>query len=137
MDKLMHETTVRLVRRGERHPYVVEVVTPGWQGYDHAFDGTIKQTMPSDLREICDVLAKANVKYYSAIDPRKEGVMTFTDDGTTEFVLEDADDFKAAVAALVRAGWLLPELPSYPTVQRSRSGNAFAETCRHRREKKV
>jgi hypothetical protein len=116
MDSLKHETTVRLVRRGERHPYVIEVITQGWHGYDHAFNGTAKQTMPSDLKEICDVLAKANVKYYGASDPRKEGVLVFTADGTTEFVLGDADDFEAAVAALVRAGWLLPELQPYPSV---------------------
>ena len=127
MDKLKHGTTVRLVRRGERHPYVVEVVTPGWHGCDHAIDGTIKQTMPGDLRDIRDVLAKANVKYYSVSDPRKEGVVMFMADGATEFVLGDASDFKAAVAALVRAGWLLPELPSYPTVQQRRRAGTSAE----------
>jgi len=100
-----HETTVRLVRRGERHPYVIEVVTPGWRGYDHAFDGTAKQTMPADLMDIADVLANASVKYYSVSEPHKDGVMVFTDDGATEFVLRDDNDFKAAVAALVRAGW--------------------------------
>jgi hypothetical protein len=117
IDKMKHGTTVRLVRHGERHPYVIEVVTPGWQGCDHAIDGTIKRTMPGDLRDICDVLAKANVKYYSVSDPRKEGVIVFTADGATEFGLGDANDFEAGVAALVYAGWLLPDLSSYPTVQ--------------------
>jgi len=111
-----HGTTVRLVRRGEHHPYVIEVMTPGWRGCDHASDGTIKQTMPADLKNICEILVKANVKYYSLSDPRKEGVMVSAD-GATEFVLGDANDFEAAVAALGREGWLSPDLPSHPTVQ--------------------
>src|SRR6266516_3633203 len=103
------KATVRLIRRGEQHPYVIEVTTPGWRGCDHAFDGTIAQTMPADLK-ICDILKKANVKYCSPSEPDKEDVMLFADDGSTEFVLRNAGDLEAAVTALARAGWLSPEL---------------------------
>src|SRR5215472_5701699 len=48
----MEKATVRLVSHGEAHPYVIEVTTPGWRGVDHAFDGTVKESMPADLREI-------------------------------------------------------------------------------------
>lgn len=109
--------TVRLVRRGEQHPYVIEVSTPGWRGCDHAFDGTIKETMPADLEEICDILQKANVKYHSVSEPDKDGVMIFMEDGATEFVLRTAADFEASVVALVRAGWLSPEMPRHATIQ--------------------
>jgi hypothetical protein len=112
IDKMQHGTSVRIVSRGEHHPYVIEVMTPGWRGCDHAFDGTINQTMPADLRGIRRVLVNAKVKYYSVSDPCKEGVMMLMADGATEFVLGDADDLEAAVAALVRAGWLSPTLPS-------------------------
>ena len=112
----MSRATVRLIKRGEQHPYVIEVMTPGWRGCDYGFDGAIKQTMPLDLTEICGILAKANVRYYSIRDPSKEGVMMFMEDGATEFVLRDAYDFEAAITALVRAGWL-SEMPVHPTVQ--------------------
>jgi hypothetical protein len=106
---MKHGTTIRLVRRGERHPYVIEVTTPGWRGCDHAYDGTVSQTMPADLREIRKILIKANVKYFSPSDPRKSGVMLLMADGATEFVLADASDFESAVVALTRSGWLSPE----------------------------
>ena len=35
-------------------------------------------------------------------------VMVHNDDGTTEFVLEDAEAAEAAVRVLIRDGWLLP-----------------------------
>jgi hypothetical protein len=101
---MKHGTSVRLVSRGEHHPYVIEVITPGWRGCDQAFDGTISQTMPADLREIREVLIKANVKYFSVSFPGKAGVMLLMADGATEFVLGDASDFEAAIAALVRVG---------------------------------
>jgi hypothetical protein len=111
----MGRATVRLINRGEQHPYVIEVVTPGWSGCDHALDGTTKQTMPAELNEICDVLKKANAKYYSVSEPNKANVMMFVEDGSTEFVFRDATDFEAAVRALVRTGWLSPE--THPTIQ--------------------
>jgi len=110
----MRRATVRLVNHGEKHPYVIEVTTPGWRGVDHTFGGVVnKQSMPADLREIEAVLKKANIKYYSVSDPNKEGLMLFMADGTTEFVLRDATDFGAAVTALVRAGWLSPKIPPH------------------------
>ena len=110
-----HGTSVRLVSRGKHHPYVIEVMTLGWRGCDHAFNGTINQTMPANLREIRQVLINANVKYFSVSEPRKDGVMMFMADGATEFVLGDAHDFEAAVAALVGTGWLSPDEPSQAT----------------------
>jgi hypothetical protein len=110
-EEAMTRASVQLVRRGEQHPYVISVKTPGWRGCDHALDGTVKQTMPGDLNEICEILKKANVKYYSPTEPEKESVMVLGDDGETEFVFRNAGDLETAVMALVRAGWLSPALP--------------------------
>jgi hypothetical protein len=67
-------------------------------------------TMPADLREICAILKKEDVKYYSVSEPAKEGVMMFLADGATEFVLRDAASLERAVNALTRAGWLSSEI---------------------------
>ena len=107
----MEKAIVRLIRR-EKHPYIIEVTTPGWRGYDHISDGSVRQTMPAVLREIRDILKMANVKHYSPSQPDKEGVMMFMADGATEFVLRDAKDLELAVTALTRAGWLAPKIPS-------------------------
>jgi hypothetical protein len=106
----MEKATVRLVGHGEKDPYCIEVVTPGWRGCDHALEGTIRDTMPADLREICAILKKEDVKYFSVSEAAKEGVMMFLADGATEFVLRDAASFERAVNALTRAGWLSPEI---------------------------
>ena len=99
------EQLFAFVHRGGEHPYVIEVFTPGWKGCEHAFDGTIKESMPADFREIVEVLKKANVKYGGG-DPYRDGVMMFTANGRTEFVLQNVMDYEAAVLALLRAGWL-------------------------------
>lgn len=106
----MEKATVRLVGDGENHPYCIEVLTPGWRGCDHAIEGTICDTMPADLREICAILKKENVKYFSVSEPANEGVMMFLTDGATEFVLRDAASFERAVSALTRAGSLSLEI---------------------------
>jgi hypothetical protein len=91
------KTTIRLVNRGEEHPYVIEVMTPGWRGVDAAFEGAIK--LPEDLKQIMDILKQAKVKLWKTL---------FVNDGATEFVLEDATDLQTAADALVLAGWLPP-----------------------------
>jgi hypothetical protein len=104
----VEKATVRLVGHGEKHPYCIEVITPGWRGCDHALEGTIRDTMPADLREISAILKREEVEYFS--EPAKEGVMLFLADGATEFVLPDAASYERAVNALTRAGWLSPEI---------------------------
>jgi hypothetical protein len=106
--KTPDRATVRLVRHGEVHPYVIEVTTPGWRGCDQAFHGKI--ILPTDLQDIRDILKKANVKFQSVSEPTRDGVMRFNNDGTTEFVLKDSTVFASAIEALVRAGWLSPEV---------------------------
>jgi hypothetical protein len=99
--------TVRLISRGEEHPYVIEVTTPGWRGVDAAFEGPIK--LPDDLKQISALLDQAGVKRWGGTDGKTS--MLFMDDGTTEIVMADATDFEAAILALTRAGWLSPEMP--------------------------
>ena len=107
--------TVQLVRHGEEHPYVIEVMTPGWRGCDYLSARKIQRTMPEDLRRICDVLKKANVKCWTVSEPIREG-MLFSADGSTEFVLKTFEDFQAAALALQQAGWLQPiSLEDWPT----------------------
>jgi hypothetical protein len=106
---MMNRAAIRLVRRDKEHPYVIEITTPGGKGCDHTSDATVKQTMPPDLREICDVLGRADVKYYSVSEPKRAGVMIFMSNGTTNLVLRDDTDFGTAITALVRAGWLSPK----------------------------
>src|SRR5215472_8897741 len=112
----MSGTEVRLIQRGEEHPYVIQVLTPGWYGCVHAFDGTLNPTMPADLRSISECLKESGVKYCSPFRPYEVGVMIFNADSTTEFVLRDIRDFQAAIKALVRAGWLSPDGPPLQTI---------------------
>ena len=107
------KTTVQLVKRGDEHPYVIEITTPGWRGVDEARKGTpIATSMPYDLWKINNILNEAGVKRWKGTDGSGKTKMLFMDDGTTEIVLEDATDFELAIQVLTRAGWLVPETPS-------------------------
>lgn len=112
----MSKTTVQLVSRGKQHPYVIEVTTPGWRGCDHVQNGTVKETMPLELKQIANILKEVNVKYYSVRIPDQDDVMIFMEDGATDFVLRSAADFESALKALVRAGWLSAQTPPHPTI---------------------
>jgi hypothetical protein len=105
--KTLGRATVRLVSRGEEHPYVIEVTTPGWQGCNEALRERIK--LPDDLKEISDLLDQAKVRRWGGSDGKT--TMLFMNDGTTEIVLADSTDVEPATRALVRAGWLSPEMP--------------------------
>ena len=95
--------TVRLVRRLE-HPYVIEVTTPGWRGFDLQ---TRKILLPESLQLIRNALHEAGVHGEPGwLQP------LFNADGTTEIALKTSLDFKLAVEALVRGGWLSPEMSS-------------------------
>lgn len=94
---MQEKATVRLLRRGKEHPYVIEVTTASWRRADAALDGPLK--VPDDLKQIQIVLDQANVK---------PSMTLAVADGTTEFVLKDSTDFELAVKALVLAGWLVP-----------------------------
>jgi hypothetical protein len=105
----MHgKTTVRLISRGEEHPYVLEVTTPGWRGVDAAFEGPV--TLPDDLKQISELLDEAGVKRWKGSDGRAS--LLLMADGTTEIVLDnDVNAVKLAVSALRKAGWLVPAAP--------------------------
>ncbi len=109
---MQEKTTVRLVRRGEEHPYVIEITTPGWRGVDAAFEGPIN--LPDDLKQISDLLNNAGVKRWGGTDGKT--TMLFTNDGTAEIVLADATDVEPAISALDEAGWLSPEVASDATI---------------------
>jgi hypothetical protein len=100
------KTTVRLISRGEEHPYVIEITTPGWRGCDAAFRGKLE--LPRDLKQISDLLDQAGVKRWRGDDGK--AAMCFVADGTTEIVLADAPSVEPAIEALMRAGWLSPEV---------------------------
>lgn len=104
----LERATVRFVKRGEQHPYVLEVTTPGWRGCDATLRAP--KRLPQDLEEIRAVLDRAGVRTWDAAFTTS-GVMIFNADGTTEFVLKDFTDVEAALPALVAAGWMLPGMP--------------------------
>jgi hypothetical protein len=101
MKEMQEKATVRLVGRGEEHPYVIEVTTPGWRGVEAAFEGPIE--LPDDLEQILAVLGQAGVEPSNTL---------FMADGATEIVLKDSGDFELAIKVLARGGWLSPEAPS-------------------------
>lgn len=86
------KTTVRFIGRGEEHPYVIEITTPGWRGCDAALVGKIE--LPEDLKQISDLLDQAGVKRWGGSDGKT--TMIFVNDGTTEIVLAGATDAEAA-----------------------------------------
>lgn len=94
----MSKATVRLVRRGDEHPYIIEVMTLGWRGVDAAFEKSGKGVWagaPADLKQVAAILDEATNQPYRTF---------FIVDGATEFVLKDRADFESAANG-ASPGW--------------------------------